>query len=234
MTARPTPFALVFGELGPQRFPDIARALEDAGRSAADRDAFVLLAPVARLLEELAADDASADEIDAHLRLLHHCYRHWAAGGWIYHIGDGALRRATNGDRLSFRLPHPALYLQLPTGRVWRPGDPPEPLDGVFITLTAHPGEIAALGVFGMHRTRPGFSAVAVEGPAPHLDPGATRADGSPLFAPLLQGGEQAGLHSVATGAEMLLLIGRLLALIPATHEARATADRAERIVDVP
>lgn len=234
MTARPTPFALVFGELGPQRFPDIARALEDAGRSAADRDAFVLLAPVARLLEELAADDASADEIDAHLRLLHHCYRHWAAGGWIYHIGEGTLRRATKSDRLSSRLPHPAQYLQLPTGRVWRPGDPPEPLDGVFITATTQPGEIAALGVFGMHRTRPGFSAVAVEGAAPDLEPAATRADGSPLFAPLLQGGEQAGLHSVATGAELLLLIGRLLAVIAEADETHATPEGAERIVPVP
>ncbi|HEX9611453.1 MAG TPA: hypothetical protein VF978_06165 [Gemmatimonadales bacterium] len=238
MSERPTPFALVFDELARDRFPAIARALEAAARSSEDGDAFVLLEPVAHLLRDVATEDAGPEEIEAHLRLLHHAYRHWAAGGWVYRIGDDTLVRATTSPRLSSHLPRPALYLQLPAGRVWRPGTPPEPLDGAFVTETTSRGEIAVLAIFGMHRARPGFSAVAVEGRADagpmgaeELEVAAARTDGSPLFSPQLQGGGQAGIFSVATAGEMLLLVCRLLALLPVTDDGPGTRDGAEQIV---
>lgn len=241
MSERPTPFALVFDELARDRFPAIARALDASARSSEHRDAFVLLEPVAHLLRDVATDDASPDEIEAHLRLLHHAYRHWAAGGWVYRIGDETLTRATASPLLSSRLTRPALYLQMPSGRVWRPGTPPEPLDGAFVTETPRAGEIAVLGIFGMHRARPGFRAVAVEGRADadsatgeELEVLAARADGSPPFAPLIEGGQQAGIFSVATAGEMLLLVCRLLALLPVTSDAPKTKDGAEEIVEVP
>lgn len=238
MSERVTPFTLVFSDVARERFPAIARALETAGRSSEDRDAFVLLEPVALLLRDLAPEDVSPDEVEAHLRLLHHAYRHWTAGGWVYRLGEETLARAARSERLSSHLPRPALYLQLPAGRVWRPvgtGDPPEPLDGMFVTETGERGGIAVLGIFGMHRSRPGFSAVGVEGhvdeddrSVSELEVAAQRPDGSPVFAPLLSGGEQAGLLSIATVGELLLLTCRLLTTLPPPSPRETGGERGE------
>ncbi len=245
MTDRPTPFGLAFGALAGERFPEIAAALARGATSAADRDAFVLVPPVGALLQDLVAPDAPPDAIDAYVRLLHHAYRHWTAGRWVYRVSDVVLARAASGGPLSTHLPRPALYLRLPEHRVWRvpgPGETAEPLDGMFVTETAAPGTIAVLGISGMHRHRPGFSAVAVEGHADAADPTGEellvrvrRDDGSPPFAPLLPGGREAGLYSVANAGELLLLTGRLLARLPEGDEGRGTGEvgTAERFVDL-
>ena len=109
---------------------------------------------------------ARVGRIEAHLRLLHHAYRHWAAGGFVYAIGDATLDRATRGGSVSAGAGEAALYLQVPAGRVWRPAprgapEAPEPLDGMFVAVAPERGALAVLAVFGMHRNRPGFSAVA-------------------------------------------------------------------------
>lgn len=236
MSERVTPFTLVFSDVARERFPAIARALETAGRSSEDRDAFVLLEPVALLLRDLAPEDVSPDEVEAHLRLLHHAYRHWTAGGWVYRVAEETLARAVRTDRLSSHLPRRTLYLQVPAGRVWRSqttGEPPEPLDGMFVTETGEPAAIAVLGVFGMHRARPGFSAVGVEGrvdddetTASELEVASRRADGSAAFAPLLAGGKDAGLYSVASPGELLLLTCRLLSTLPPPSPREAGGER--------
>lgn len=219
---RPTPFGLVFEDLARERFPAIAEVLAQGALSSADRDRFVLQAPVGRLLEDIVPDDADADALEAHVRMLHHAYRHWTAGGWVYGVDDAALRRATEGGPIVSQLPHPALYLQLPELRVWgapAAGEPPEPLDGMFVTETDPPGAIAVLGIFGVRADRPGFSAVSVEGRADPGDPEghellveARRDDGTPPFAPTLAGGDRAGIYSLANAGELLLLTCRLLA----------------------
>jgi hypothetical protein len=251
MTARTTPFALVFAELAPARFPGIAQAIGDDPASAADRDRFVLLAPVGELLREVVPDDSPPESLEAYVRLLHHAYRHWAAGGWVYDVSEALLARALAGGPLSSRPVQPALYLRLPALRVWgaaRAGAAPEPLDGVFVTRTDDQDAIAALGIFGMHAERAGFSAVAVEGRADEdrasageLEIAARRGDGSASFAPLLEGGSAAAIHSVADAGEMLLLTCRLLPLLPRQSPGEGgdrgsggTADRfVERIVVV-
>ena len=223
MSERATPFSLVFTEIGPDRFPAVARALRLQGRASVDRDAFVLLEPVAHLVRELAGTDVTAEEMEAHLLLLHHAFRHWEAGGVVYRLREETLAHAVAQDLIAADPPHPALYIQVPAGRVWRSraGDPaPEPLDGMFVTRTADPGMMAVLGVFGMHRTRPGFSATGVEGRADEHPAGlgeralaVRRSDGSPLFAPLLTGGTGVGLYSVLDPDELMLLTWRILAL---------------------
>ena len=229
MSGRLTPFGLVFPDLARERFSAIAEALRARERSSADRDAFVLLASVGRLLQEMAPADRTADELEAHVRLLHHGYRHWAAGAWVYQIADAVLDRAVRSGALSSHLAHSALYLQLPEHRVWggvggtpTAGAPPEPLDGMFVTETPEPGAVAVLGIFGMRRDRPGFSAVAVDGRADEAEPdadellvAAAREDGTAAFAPRLPAGEAAGLYSLANAGELLLLTCRLLAALP-------------------
>ena len=242
---RPTPFELAFAELARDRFPAIAQVLERETLSSADRDRFVLLEPVGRLLRELAPDGTGADALEAHMLMLHHAYRHWAGGGWVYRIGEAALRRATATISITSHLPTQALYLQLPELKVW--GTPTtdgvaEPLDGLFVTEKPEPGSIAVLGIFGMREGRPGFSAVGLEGHADADDPAgseiavaAAREDGSERFSPTLAGGTQAGLYSLANAGEMLLLTCRLLALLPVSGDGgRGTGNEfVERTVEV-
>jgi len=228
VTDRIGPFALVFGELAPERFPEIQNALKDPA-AARDRDRFVLVAPVGQLLRDMVPEEAPPEAMEAYVRLVHHAYQFWAGGSVIYDVADRALERAIAANKLSSRLPHAAFYLRLPSLRVWgaaREDAPPEPLDGFFVTETAAAGAIAVLGVFGMHGERPGFSAVAVEGRADedHASAGEVeiplqRDDGSPLFAPQLSGGQEAEVHSVANAGEMLLLACRILPLLPPAKE---------------
>jgi hypothetical protein len=66
------------------------------------------------------------------------------------------------------------------------------------------------------------------------LDVAAARSDGSPTFSPLLQGGAAAGLYSVVTAGELLLLACRLLARLPSAEDAASdAADTPERAIDV-
>ena len=241
MTARVSPFALVFGEMAPERFSEIRQAIGRDATAAADRDRFVLLAPVGQLLRDLAPDDAPPEAMDAYVRLVHHAYRYWESGGWTYDVGDAALDRAARGGALTSQLPVTGCYLRLPALRVWgsaRNGEPPEPLDGVFLTVTATPGRLAALGIFGMHGERPGFSAVAVDGhaDATHATIGETlipteRDDGSPALSPQLAGGDAAAVYSVADAGEMLLLVCRLAHDL--TAPPAAPAGDAERVIAV-
>jgi len=221
---RATPFALAFSELEP-RFPAIAEALQQDGAAVADRDRFVLLEPVGRLLKEIVPEGAGADALEVHALLLHHAYQFWAAEQRVYQISDEVLSRAALETRIATELPHPALYLQLPELRVWGTPDeasPPEPLDGMFVSEAADgAGAIEVLAIFGMRPDRPGFSAVGLEGRADPDDPtageieiAAARDDGSAPFAPKLAGGTAAGLYSVANAGELLLLTCRLLTLL--------------------
>jgi hypothetical protein len=235
---RATPFALVFAELADARFPAIAERLSQGGVSSADRDHFVLLEPVGRLLREIVPDDAGADALEAHVRMLHHAYRHWAGGGWVYRVAEPALRRAiAESGAVTSHLPRKALYLQLPELQMWgtpTAGAAAEPLDGMFVSETARPGEIAVLGIFGMREGRPGFSAVGLEGRADADD---AAADEIPIAAPFtstLAGADRAGIHSVESAGELLLLTCRLLALLPATRDPGSEIrGAAERIVEV-
>jgi hypothetical protein len=236
MTARPSPFQMVFGELAAERFPDIAGAVGQDAAAAVDRDRFVLLAPVGRLLRDLAPDDAPPEAMEAYVRLVHHAYRYWSAGCVLYDVSDAILERAVTQGTMSSALPHPAFYVRLPGLRVWgaaRPDAPPEPLDGAFVTSLVAPGSIAVLGVFGMHGERPGFSAVAVEGRADagramagEVDVPMHRDDGTPLFAPQLAGGHAAAIHSVADAGEMLILVCRVIPLLPAVDTPAGAGER--------
>ena len=213
---RATPFALAFAEIE-SRFPAIAEALQQDGAAATDRDRFVLLEPVGRLLKEIVPEDAGADALEVHVLLLHHAYLFWAAKQQVHEISEQALRQAIDARQITTQLPQPAFYLQLPELRVWgapNEDSPPEPLDGMFVSETGAAGEIAVLAIFGMRPDRPGFSAVGLEGRADSIEIAAAREDGSVPFGPRLAGGTAADLYSVANPGELLLLTCRLLTLL--------------------
>lgn len=232
---RPTPFGIAFNEIA-QRFPAIAEALHQDGTAVTDRDRFVLVEPVGRLLREIVPEDAGADALETHVLLLHTAFLHWLNAGPVYRIGEHALRRAITTRQITGHLPRSALYLQLPELRVWgapSEGATPEPLDGMFVSSGPAPGVVAVLAVFGLRPDRPGFSAVGIDGRADDDEPppggneievAAARADGSAPFGPMLAGGSAAGLYSVANAGELLLLTCRLLTLLPDDESTAAPA----------
>ena len=221
---RPTPFSVAFSEIA-RTFPAIAEAVQQDGAAPEDRDRFVLLEPVGRLLGEIVPEGAGAEALETHVLLLHTAFLYWASGGAVFRIGEQALQRAIATKHITGDPPQPALYLQLPELRMWgspTPGTVPEPLDGMFVSRGEAPGTVAVLAIFGMRPDRPGFSAVGIEGRADADDPAgneievaAAREDGSTAFGPMLAGGSTAGLHSVANAGELLLLTCRLLTLLP-------------------
>lgn len=241
---RPTPFGVAFGEIA-RRFPAIAEALQQEGAAPDDRDRFVLLEPVGRLLSEIVPEGAGAEAMETHVLLLHTAFLHWSSGGAVYRIGEQALQRAIATQHMTGEAPHPALYLQLPELRMWGSPTPeaaPEPLDGMFVSRGEGPGTVAVLAVFGMRPDRPGFSAVGIEGRADsddaagnEIEVAAAREDGTAPFGPMLAGGSAAGLHSLANAGELLLLTCRLLTLLPADESEVSPVTRGalEHIVAV-
>jgi hypothetical protein len=205
---RPTPFDLVFARTAETVFPTVRAALERDGRDPADRDAFLVVPEVVQLLHDLRPAEGLGEGMDQLVALVHHAYLLWDAG---------TPTLALTGDRLSALLESPAVpgpvleeaprayYVQLLERQVWArviDAQAAEPMDGCFVHAAG--GDLRVLGIFGLRPDRDGFSAVETAGPRPfELE----RPDGTPLFSPVLAGGESAGLYSLV-GAEELLELG--------------------------
>ncbi len=120
----------------------------------------------------------------------------------------------------------------MPERLIWgslEPEEPHQPLDGLFVRPYPD-GGCFVLAVFGMHPGSEGFTVVDLDG-YPEAD--LARADGTPLFAPVLPGGEAAGLFSITGGEELMELAART---VPLALEARACigpAHRAHQPVDL-
>lgn len=205
---RSTPFDLIFEAASRTTFPAIRSALAVAGDDPRDRDAFLMLREVVMLLHDLRPDEGLGEGIDQLAALVHHGYLFWDAGSITVNVSLERLAEFLGGTPGGENEPdQPPFYTQLAGHRVWAqviPGHAHEPLDGYFQYTAREPGVLQVLGVFGMHPDRPGFSVVEVSGRRPVA---LVRADGSPLFAPILPGGDAAGLFSIA-GEEELLNLG--------------------------
>jgi len=211
---RPTPFDLVFASAAETVFPRVRGALERGGHDPADRDAFLLVPEVVSLLHDLRPEEGLGEGMDQLVALVHHAYLLWDAG---------VLTLPLSADRLTALLDAPAstspspdeppraYYAQLQDRQVWaRVVDdlPAEPMDGCFVHSAG--GQLRVLGIFGIRPEREGFSAVETSGPRPVA---LERPDGSPLFSPVLAGGQAAGLFSLVGGEELLELGWRTRAL---------------------
>lgn len=207
---RPTPFDLVLGEAALERFPVIQRGLAAAGRDPRDRDAFALVREAAELLRELRPDEGLGEAVAGLLAFVHGAYLFWVDGRQTTGVTEEQLtERLTHAPGpIGLREPARMSYVQLPPLRIWGTpvaGGAPEPLDGWFSRRCET--RLSMLAIFGLHPGREGFTAVSVEGERPD---GLRREDGSALFAPRLEGGAAAGLHSVAGEAELLELAWRM------------------------
>lgn len=204
--ARPSPFDLAFDPLAEERFPAVRDSLVRNGGDPRDRDAFLVTPEVVQLVRDLRPVEGVGEAIDQLVAFIHHAYLFWDAGRPSVSIPaeqldaflGPAADQVENGAAIPF-------YAQFPERRIWGEvlqGEPHEPLDGCFVDQ-APDGALRVLGVFGMNRERDGFSVVEATGPR---QVNLARLDGSPLFAPVMPGGEAAGLRSIAGGEELLEL----------------------------
>lgn len=209
---RPTPFELVFSGLAPDHFPPIRDALAAANVHPGNRDAFLLTRPAMTLLRELRPDDSDAGEgLDELTALMHHVYVFWAAGRRVWSLPAPELRSLLTDATAPAVSEGGAGYMQFPERLIWASltaAGPWEPLDGCFVHADPE-GRLRVLGIFGVHPARDGFTVAEAIGV-----PGAitARRDGTTLFAPSLDGGAFAGLHSVVEPNELVELVARVLA----------------------
>jgi hypothetical protein len=202
------PFELIFARFRAERFPAIRAVIgEQPGL-----DAFLLAAPALELMQELRPDAGLGDGIDDFVALVHATYRFWCDGEVTTSFDDATtrslcapsaaippdVRTGAGGSR-------PTQYIQVAPRIVWgmlAEDGPFEPLDGWFDLAVE--GGMRMVACFGVHADRPGVSVVAVDGGRPDIR---QRDDGSPLFAPRMDGGNVAGLHSI-DGPDELLFLG--------------------------
>jgi hypothetical protein len=205
---RTSPFNLAFDPLAEERFPAIREELARDARDAHDRDAFLVTPAAVQLIRDLRPGEGVGEAIDQLVAFVHHAYVFWDAGKPYGGIAPDQLEPLLDGHGPESS-PDPvatdALYVQYPERRIWGQvleGEPHEPLDGCFMHHDMA-GGLRVLGIFGMHRERDGFSVVEAAGPRQAQ---LARPDGSPLFAPVMPGGDAARLHSIAGGEELLEL----------------------------
>jgi len=211
------PFDVVAGGLTDGWFGEVREAETQGAGDAADRLRFLQLEPVRRVLRELnpPEDEAAGAAIEEYGTLLYAVYRFWSTGRNSLTLERESLEHALARDvGASPTVPHQACYLQLPERLFWaRISDTaaPEPLDGLFLAAGAGDREISVLAVLGLRPERRGFSQIAITVPPGDL----ARAKDfvrRPPFAPVLEGGERAGVKSLVSEAELLHLAHLALA----------------------
>lgn len=204
MTARPHPFRLVFGGLAEARFP----AIRDAVGDAPALDHFLLAEAVVELLQELRPEEGIGEAMDDFVAFTHAAYSFWAAGEPTVEFDLPATRALCTSSEFPRAIaPERTAYIQISPRLVWgklEPDAPHEPLDGWF--ALPDPAGLRVVACFGVHPERPGLSVVSLAGSVPAS---VVRADGTPRFAPTMEGGEVAGLFAVASPEELLLLAAR-------------------------
>ena len=119
---------------------------------------------------------------------------------------EGLLEALPRHDTIT--VPNGACYIQLPEQWFWaqiEPEQPHEPVDGLFVVEGAHRREFLILVVLGLRADRPGFSQVSLTVRPEDFSLVAEEAR-TPPFAPVLDGGDTAGLKSLVSEADVLLL----------------------------
>ncbi|MQA90757.1 MAG: hypothetical protein GEU90_11040 [Gemmatimonas sp.] len=248
--ARLTPYELVFtaGDFEARIFPRIRSEAEAERIDPSLRERFDFLSTAADVVREVTPEDAPPDALDQYRALLFHAFRFWESGKRLYTLDSATARylveAAPNLDGWKFAIPGSSVYLQLPANLFWSsisPEAPPEPVDGVFVTLSDGTDSLGGLAhllevllVLGIRRSRAGFSVIPLVSETGEGISEAWDAEGRPEgdFANALPGGDMAGLYSMLTAAEVLKLIGRAFWYIETFPEGLvgtpALAERAE------
>jgi len=217
--SRPHPFDLAFGSIAESRFPDIVGDAERQRRDLDDVAQFAACATVQRLLQEIESPELVERMPTAGVEYLHALYvgfRFWRAGRVTVAAPlEHLLARLADPTPVTTLpdIPSGAIYFQLPERLFWAQVDsdaPHEPMDGLFFAAGLHDAW-TVLAVLGLRPERSGFSQLTLTAAGEEVLAAPTMAR-TPPFAPVLDGGDSAGLYSVCTAAELLHLA--LLAVV--------------------
>jgi hypothetical protein len=204
---RPLPWTELLTAIGEERFTAIREALEQQKTDALSRDAFLLNATVGQLLRDLMPEDAPSDAVNAYGALIHMLYVAWSRDWPVVAVTAEKLRAALLRPTPYAPRPLSAVcYIQLPERLVWAEpvsGEAHEPLDGIFLIVTAEAAH--ALAILGFRAARDGFTTMegAIALPAPRAGP---REDGAPAFTSTLPAGDRASLLAVKDAHELVSL----------------------------
>lgn len=226
-TGRYTPYELVFGDeaLGEGQFAEIAREAETLGVSTARRDRFAGLDTVRGTLQQLVPETADPAALDRYLEILFHCHNFWSSGRRLFAFEAEVVRDLLDsppelGDwRTSAR--QTSFYYELPKNLFWTQvadEEPPEPVEGFFFRLGEPVEPLDLMMVLGMRSDRPGFSVV---GTSAGLDDVPDKSEAN-AFVSEIPGADLAGLYSLQTASEVVLLLRRLLWYVEAYPDAAA------------
>ena len=223
--SRPHPFTLVFGDMATDRFP----ALRDALAGDLRLEHFLMTPVVVELLHELRPDEGLGDSVDDFVAFVHAAFCFWHDGEHTTMLDEPTVRAMlANGEQrtandsgetppFAVRRSPIAWYTQIAPHLFWGQADGTEhhePIDGWFSVPEAEGTHASPLlrvvACLGVHPERPGLSVLTAAGPAPDA---LRRDDGTAPFAPTMEGGAAAGLHSVANGEELLWLAWRASAV---------------------
>jgi hypothetical protein len=205
------PFDHVFAPLAAS-FAEV-RAEADAARcDTADRTQFASLQTVRQLVARLEDPDTvegDPEAADQYLTALWAGYRFRDAGEPTLNTAKETLARRLDqpgppavGDPLG------VAYARLPERWVWAqvaPEAPHEPIDGLFVVPGAGGRDLTVVAVLGLRAERPGFGQITVHA-TPDEAVAAFSAMRTPPFAPVVDGGDAAGIRSVVTRGELLVL----------------------------
>ncbi|MGD8726050.1 MAG: hypothetical protein PVH40_00325 [Gemmatimonadales bacterium] len=211
--SRTSPFEHAFAALAAQHFAGIRQDASDQHKNTTDLPQFASLGTVQRLLDELHSPEALETEPEAaaeYLAGLYVAFRFWDADQPTFPVDRERLELALEQPLPATfpRVPDGACYLQLPERWFWaqvESDEPHEPIDGLFVVEGAYHREILLLVVLGLRSDRPGFSQVSLSARAEDLAQAADEAR-QPLFTPVLDGGKAAGLKSLVSEADVLVL----------------------------
>lgn len=217
-SGRVTPYELVFEQYGiaEREFPGIVAEAETSGLTDSRRDQFALMSTVSSLLQRLLPEQLDPASLDAYVDILFYCYHFWRAGCPLYVVPSDVARALVEappdlGDWSAEGRGRTA-YFELPRNQFWAAvteGEPPEPVDGVFLQLGAgvESTEIRLLTVLGMRPDRPGFSVASLAADAERTrevaEAGAFRSE--------IPGADLAGIYSLQRASEAATLGLRLL-----------------------
>lgn len=192
-----------------EKFPPVRDALE--GNLGLEH--FLMTPAAVELLHELRPDDGLGDAVDDFVAFVHAAFSFWHGGERTTALGEPGLRELianSRGDRpsaVAVRRSPFASYVQIAPRILWsqvESSEIHEPVDGWFAIPEGDALRVVAC--LGLHPERPGLSVLTATGPAPQA---LHRDDGTAPFAPAMEGGAAAGLHSVADADELLWLAWR-------------------------
>jgi len=203
---RPTPFDSVFGALR-----DTLVAIR-ATHGRIDRPGFMRLPAALALLDTIGTPallDAHPEAGDEYLTLLYAAFRFCDAGEPLITVARDRLAAAMLGPlpAKGRAVPNGTCYVQLPERWIWAQVAADalhEPMDGYFAVEEPR-GDLLLVAILGFRPERVGLSQVSMEARSDDVAAAAAQIR-TDRFAPAMDGGSAAGVRSIVSQAELLVL----------------------------